>query len=380
MITKLFQEAGFGSNVIKGLTLVANQINKRTSNNFKLSEISEPYSNKYGEFSGYNMFSGNKRLRFNITLGSSTSTIYSVDIWYTIREIPNRTLLLNGYNILQVLDEIVGAINGTLKEDERKTTDVSPARQRKVMTKREKLMAKYDVSSMDASDKYEQLKSYVKMVASGLKNSLIISGEAGLSKTSTVQKVMADSGVRYAWANVYIGTMNDLYKILYTDNKKVLVFDDTDYLIHRSKGKKFREILLSATELSKKRLLQLKDIKDKEIRSSNNPKGKYPQSFTYEGGLIFITNLDMKYVDPSLLSRSLTIDMRFSKYDILNMIKEGLKEYYPEVPMNIKKEVLNFLSDIIDISEKFDFRKYRDVLMLRMSGDPNWAKWAFSII
>ena len=381
MIRRLFQEAGFGTNIIKGLELVASQLGKRTGNSYNLSNISEPYKNNHGEFNGYNMFANNKRLRFNLELGSSTSNIYSVDIWNNMKDLPDRTLLLNGFNILQVLDELVDVINGTLEEGRRKTTDVKPSRGKRIKTKREKLMEKFGVTDMTSSDKYTQLSSYIKMVAKGYKNSLIITGEPGLSKTTTVRDTIKDSGVDYAWGGgANMKSASDLYKVLYSNNNKIIVFDDTDYLVHRTKGRRFREILLAATELQKKRSLQIKDLKDKDIKSEMNPKGKYPQNFQYEGGLIFITNLDPKYIEPSLESRSLMISMKFTKYEVLEMIKEGLTKYYKEVPVNIKVEVLDFLNEVIDVTENFDFRKYRDVLMLRMSGDSNWQKWAFSII
>lgn len=380
MIKKLFTEAGFGSNLIKGLNLVVNQLNKRTGNNYKLSEITEPYENNLGSFSGYNMLGGNKRLRFNIVLGDKTSKIYSVDIWNSIKELPDITLLFNEYNILQVLDEIVDYINGNVREAGRKTTFVKSSKQRRIRTKREKLMEKYGITDISASEKIKQLQSYIKLVAKGYKNSFVISGEPGLSKTTTVEDTIKNAGVKYAWANVFIGTVNDLYKILYNDNNKILVFDDTDYLIHKTRGKKFKDMLLAATDLNKKRVLQLKDVKDKEIQSINNPKGKYPQKFIYTGQTIFITNLDLKYIDPSLLSRSLEINIKFTNEEVIELIKKNLDKYYKEVSITVKEEVLDFIIDIIGIVDRFDFRKYRDVLMLRLSGDPNWKKWAFSML
>jgi len=246
------------------------------------------------------------------------------------------------------------------------------------LAKYNKLMKLFNFENK-ITDKYEQLKNFTKLVSEGSKNSLIISGEAGLSKTTTVNKTIKESDINYVWANVHIGTINDLYKILYTENGKVIIFDDTDYLIHKTKGKKFREMLLSATEISQNRVLQLKDTKDKEIKSSNHPKGKYLQSFKFTGRLIFITNLDQKFIDPSLISRSLKIDIRFNKFEVLELIEQGITTYYTNIAFDLKREVIKFLKEIVNDIDKLDFRHYYDILMLRQKYNTSWKKWAISL-
>jgi hypothetical protein len=245
-------------------------------------------------------------------------------------------------------------------------------------SKRIKLLRQFGYETK-ITDKYDQLKNFITLVSEGSKNSLIVSGEAGLSKTTTVYESIKELGIPYAWANVHIGCINDLYKVLYKENGKVLIFDDTDYLIHKTRGKKFREMLLSATELSNNRLLQIKDTRDKEVKSKNNPKGEYPQSFIFTGRIIFITNLEQKYIDSSLVSRSLKVDIRFTKFEIIKLIEDGLHQYYSNISVNIKLEVINFIKNIVNDIDKLDFRHYYDILILRLRNDPNWKKWSINL-
>ena len=231
-------------------------------------------------------------------------------------------------------------------------------------------MNKYKLTN---DELFNQLKFSIGLVAKGLKNCIIVSGNPGVGKSSTVRQTLKDNKADYVWATTYIKKVNDLYKVLYKNNK-VIVFDDTENILHKRKGASFKDLLMSATDLKKSRQLQLNDLSDRDITS-----GKYPQTFEFTGALIFITNLDRKYIEPSLLSRSLFLSLRFSKEDILYQIEKNIDRYYPEVQHDAKVRVLNFMKEIKRDVTGFDFRQYHDILLLHVSGESRWREWSYSL-
>jgi len=74
------------------------------------------YTNEYGKFASYlGMWGKNIMLRLNFSL-NGTEFIYSLDLMGDIndmkRPVPEKTILFNGFNIIQVIDQIIDVLTG----------------------------------------------------------------------------------------------------------------------------------------------------------------------------------------------------------------------------------------------------------------------------
>jgi len=144
-----------------------------------------------------------------------------------------------------------------------------------------------------------------------------VTGAPGVGKTFTVEKILAAAkekqGINYEIIRGTLSAIN-LYKMAYKLRKagSVLVLDDADGIFNDEDALNILKALCDSSEI--RRVHWLKEsqaLKDDDV----------PQSFEFEGSLIFISNLDFqKYLDmggnkysphfEALMSRSLYLDLR----------------------------------------------------------------------
>jgi hypothetical protein len=220
---------------------------------------------------------------------------------------------------------------------------------------------------------YQQLEDFTKMIQMTQINGMIVTGSSGIGKTSTVRRTLRYMQVDYAYDKVVTKSKGDLYKILHNNNNKVLIIDEANEMI--KKGSPFLPILLSALEAGENRRITYFNKRDKDIQS-----GRYPQSFEYTGSMIFITNMSLARVDQAILSRSLTMEIVLNKQEILREIREGIEEYHPKIPVHLKREVYKFLVDNQHRIEDLDYRKYEQILCMRVGTSKNWKKYADEMV
>jgi hypothetical protein len=158
---------------------------------------------------------------------------------------------------------------------------------------------------------FRMLHDLVMSAAKGKVRSLVVSGGAGVGKTYTTEGVLttarSKNQIRYEHVSGKI-TALELFKLLYQfrSPKDILLMDDSDQIF-------FQEDALNILKAAL-------DTKDKRIiswRSNTLLLEDIPSKFTYEGGMIFISNIDFVRVtsgQPSRLSDHLKAVMSRSIY------------------------------------------------------------------
>lgn len=368
--------------------LVVNQLNKRTGKDLFISPVEDYYQNKYGKFVAINCFDDSgMRLRFNSFLGENFTRIVSVDVWYKIKPVPDRTLQIDfQYNILQVIDELVSVIlKQPIKEailQERKTKEVAPSSEKKMFDPadkvRELIMLKQQ--GKDTDDQFKMLREKVRMLDLNIKKGLIVTGGSGLGKTETVRNTLNNAKMKFKYSKPNIASYGDLYKLLYTNNDGILFLDEVDKLI--KKGSQFITLLKGATDMDGSRTLTYINKMDKDMAQK-----KYPMSFDYAGKLVLVANISLDKVDDALKSRCFTQEIDLSNNEVLARIEKTLRMNKRDVPYQVKKEVYDFLVEINEqISglgkelKRLDFRVYSEALMYRMSKKRSWQRWVFELV
>ena len=241
-------------------------------------------------------------------------------------------------------------------------------------------------------ERFEILDDMTRAVKAGHVRALIVSGPPGVGKSYGVEKVLSKHDVMANIANdqklkkyeVVKGAMSalGLYSKLYeySDKKSILVFDDCDSVLLDDLS---LNILKAALDTSKKRTINW-NTDSRLLRSDN-----IPNSFDFNGGAIFITNIKFENVRSKKLkdhlealeSRchylDLTIDTEREK---ILRIKQVIRDYGMlddyEFDAAAKEEVVNFIEQNKNKMRELSLRMVLKVADLRRSMPNNWQSRA----
>lgn len=172
--------------------------------------------------------------------------------------------------------------------------------------------------------RFDALATMTKATAMGVNRGMIVSGPAGLGKSFTVEDILKGRD-RVTYVKGYVRPMA-LYELLYNARSKnsVIVFDDSDSVFGDDVS---LNLLKGAMDTTDKRILSWLS------QSLDRMEGDVPSEFEFEGGIIFITNMDfdamiatgnkMAAHFQALISRCHYIDLAMkTKMDYLVRIKQ----------------------------------------------------------
>ena len=243
-------------------------------------------------------------------------------------------------------------------------------------------------------ERFEILDDMTRAVKKGDVRAMIVSGPPGVGKSFGVEKVLSKHDVfadvaqnsKLKKYEVVKGAMSaiGLYKKLYefSDRKCILVFDDCDSILLDDIA---LNILKAALDSSKKRTISWNTDSRSLVAEG------VPNSFDFQGGAIFITNIKFDNVKSrklrdhleALESRchylDLTIDSKREKLLRIrqvvtdnNLFEENGYEFDAET----KEEVLNFIVDNSSRMRELSLRMVIKVAALRSSMPERWKRVA----
>jgi hypothetical protein len=229
---------------------------------------------------------------------------------------------------------------------------------------------KYDINT-----RFGFVEKLVTMVATGVQPSAVITGEGGLGKTYTVTKTLAAHGYKdiSELAEFQVGsvintskcfmmvkgysTAKGLYRTLFENQKSVIVFDDCDAVL---KDPVALNLLKGALDSYGKRIISWNaDMKDDDL----------PRSFSFEGRVIFISNMDQDRIDQAIRSRSMMIDLSMThdqKIDRMEFIAAS-DEFLPEYDAKIKSDALALIRSVGKEAKEISLRTLIAVSKVRAS-------------
>lgn len=236
------------------------------------------------------------------------------------------------------------------------------------------------------NQRFEFLNSAVKMVASGIQSSVVISGSGGLGKSYSVKKALVESGLRdfssviaespegsvinRSRSFVFVkgfSTPKALYRILFENNDSIIVFDDIDNIM---KDPVATNLLKAALDSYDTRIITW----GAESRGEDD----LPRSFIFTGRVIFITNMSIDRVDQAIRSRSITIDVSMTTQEIVDRMRVicASEEFLPQFDMDVKEEALNFIDENKDNMKELSLRTLITVSKIVSSNPSNWKDMA----
>lgn len=184
------------------------------------------------------------------------------------------------------------------------------------------------------SERFDILEMFANYAVAGDVRSLIVSGPAGLGKSYTVDRALAQwdpNGVNHTVIKGYVKATG-LYKMLYQHRfaGQVIVFDDADTIFFDDTSLNMLKAVCDTNETRRVSYLAEFAMFDEETSE------KLPRSFEFNGTIIFITNLDFDDLIArghklaphlqAMVSRSHYIDMAMkTKRDYLVRIKQVVR-------------------------------------------------------
>ena len=256
--------------------------------------------------------------------------------------------------------------------------------------------AQIKTMAKDANTLFGHMHSLVQVVARGKRNSLVITGGAGIGKSYTVFETLKEEGLvkDKDWYLIKGKiTTSTLYQTLFMHRKgKLLVFDDTDSIWGDGDASNIlkaaldsydeREIswysgrTVNISKMPAEEKQTFYDNIDRKIdEDPTDSKIKFPSMFDYNGRIIFISNLQANKLDAAVLNRSTKIDMDLTVEEIFARIDSILEKIgSKEVPIDAKREIFQFIKDH-HASGKIEapsIRTFVGAEDLYRSGLPNW--------
>ena len=286
--------------------------------------------------------------------------------------------LSSGVAVNEIADDLEVPYSSIMKIKKGQVVKIKPsqAEQTNELTLNDKV--KYLEETM------EDIYQISRKVAAGAFNSLFISGRAGTGKTFNVERAMKDEGLVDEEDYVMIAgaaSVIMMYKKFYQYRTKTLIFDDCDAVFRDENGRNLMKAALDTKKVRKisylKKTTAVFDPKDFEM----DPEGEFnaiengivPNSFEFEGRVIFISNLAKDKADPdgAIRSRSILIDVNPDDATLMERMKLLLPHLEPrEMPISEKEEIYEFMKEANDIS----MRTFVKAAGLKLAGLPNWKR------
>lgn len=209
-------------------------------------------------------------------------------------------------------------------------------------------------AEFSVAERFQFMRNYVEMVSHQVMPSAVICGGAGLGKTASVLKAVKAAGLidldelpvgspitRRGFKHVK-GTMTPkaLFRLLHEmRNGHVIIFDDCDKILKHDDSV---NVLKAALDSYETRRITW----GSEMRGDDD----LPRSFVFEGGVIIISNLQIKQIDDAILSRSQVANMQLTKMETIEYmttLAENEADFMPDFSMDEKYEVIEFLSNTV---------------------------------
>ena len=235
-----------------------------------------------------------------------------------------------------------------------------------------------NVEYADVNVVFDVMEGYVEMILKKLRSSVLITGLPGVGKTYNVTKCIKSFGLQEIkpidppediddidevdyeaetpgdWVHIK-GSASPLglYMALYKYKNKLLVFDDCDSVL---RNKTALNILKGALDTSAERTISWV--------SSTTDKG-VPKRFTFNGSIIFISNLYKDDLDTAIRSRSLVVDLTITAKDIIHRMKSILPDVAKDLySMASKEKAIKKLEEFLKPEMKKIEISIRTLLML----------------
>lgn len=244
-----------------------------------------------------------------------------------------------------------------------------------------KVVARSDSQILnDLKERFDILSLLTKGAVAKNIRAMVATGAPGIGKTYQVEQILGRSGTPHEIVRGTLSAIN-LYMLAYQYRHagNVIVLDDADDIFHDEDALNILKVLC---DTSQNRTVSYRkeahQLKENDI----------PQSFEYNGAMIFISNVDFqRFVDEgknkfaahmsALMSRSLYLDLQIHDRNSLgvwvaHIAQTGRIFDREDVPQYLRKPILDFLT-----SHRENLRELSIRTLMKLCGlaKENPARW-----
>lgn len=239
------------------------------------------------------------------------------------------------------------------------------------------------------NERFDFLAELTNMVIDGTAVSLLITGQGGLGKSFTVNSCIKAAGLTYTTdfqveeeddeeydptlntADVHVikgfSTAKGLYRTLWENNGKLVVFDDCDSIL---KDANALNLLKGALDSYDERWI------------SWNAEAKFgddlPRKFLFTGRIIFISNKNQEDIDGAIKSRSLRVDVSMTRSEVVERMSviAFSDSFMPEISAEFKRDAISFIDEVKEQATNLSLRELISVVKIRESAGDKWKRLA----
>jgi hypothetical protein len=238
--------------------------------------------------------------------------------------------------------------------------------------------------SFSVADRFEFVEALSSMVATGKSPSAIITGEGGIGKTFTVMKTLRSLGLVAQTdegaddlppAKVFTvvkgySTPMALYRTLYENSDRVIVFDDCDSIL---KDPTAVNLLKAALDSYGKRIVSW----NSEQRGND-----LPSSFQFHGGIIFISNHTLGTLDQAVRTRALCVDLSMTADQKLERMGQivAAGDFLEDMPDDYKRDALDCIKANLGKVRNLSLRTLLQVAKVRSTDRKDWQRLALYVM
>lgn len=228
------------------------------------------------------------------------------------------------------------------------------------------IVANKGILGLTPAERFKYVGHCVDMVIDNISPSLLVTGVAGIGKTYLVNSRLEGNGWTEGDEYEFVkghSAPQGLYCFLHDHRDSTIIFDDCDSVFENEISV---NILKSALDSYATRRVSW--------ISQRLPEGIDSQ-FDFTGRIIFISNRDACRIDEAVKSRTLVIDLQMSRAEICVYLQELMPVIEPQMDMEKKQEVLDYLDSKKDVFENFNIRTFIKACRIRQSADKHGNDW-----
>ena len=197
---------------------------------------------------------------------------------------------------------------------------------------------------------------------------LMICGKGGIGKTHLVVETLKKHNLvlgEHWWKNSGKISAFGVYQLLYEHKDGgIIVLDDSD-LWNNKEG---MNVLKAALDSYNERIV------------SWNTRGAdladLPRSFVTKASVIFITNRSEKEIPQPIKDRCIYVPLKLTREEVFERMDEIIPNIQPEIEIDIKKEVLEFLKEIFrDNNNDLSLRTLLSAIKWRLNHPNDWREY-----
>jgi hypothetical protein len=283
------------------------------------------------------------------------------------------------------VDEIIALSQNNITPNIQFQQNVHSIAQQNIQESEEDAEKRIEQINKDIEERFSVMKDIVLSTASGLNPALFISGSAGIGKSKETIDVVEDLGVPYQLVKGSL-TPVGLYTVLYENRhpNNLLIFDDSDSVFDDEVK---MNLLKACTDSSDERVVSWFSSRNIYDEDGN----EVPSTFTFEGNIIFISNVDiygeanggskMSVHYQALISRSFVMDLNLKTVDhYLARIRDVLFNSMDGYTKERKELIYNFMCKEKHTLRELSLRMIKKVDIIIDTYQNNWEAKAIMLL